>query len=107
MIKIKSDKIILGDSLFNGYIYIENGLIKDVLTVDLPCETEYDYTGKYVSPGFIDIHTHGGGCNPFISGSPKTVVDACNFHLKYGTTSILPTISTDDFSVMRKAVEDI
>ena len=107
MIKIKSDKIIVGESLFNGYIYVENGKIVDVTSIDFPCDTVYDYVGKYVSPGFIDVHTHGGGGYPFISGSPETVIRACNFHVEHGTTSIVPTISTDDYSVMKKAVEDI
>ncbi|MBQ3235168.1 MAG: N-acetylglucosamine-6-phosphate deacetylase [Clostridia bacterium] len=107
MIKIKSDKIIVGKELFDGYVYIENGLIKWVTNEDIPCETTYDYTGKYVSPGFIDIHTHGGGGYPFISGSVESVINACDFHVKHGTTSIVPTISTDDFSVMVSAVKDI
>lgn len=107
MIKIKSDKIIVGESLFNGYLYFENGVIKDVTEQDLPADTFYDYTGKFVSPGFIEIHTHGGGGNPFIAGDAEKVVNACNFHLKYGVTSIVPTVSTDNFSVMISAVEDI
>lgn len=107
MIKIKSDKIIVGEALFNGYLYIENGIIKSVTDKDLPADIFYDYTGSYVSPGFIELHTHGGGGYPFISGNAETVVNACNFHLKHGVTSILPTVSTDNFSVMVSAVEDI
>ena len=31
MIKIKSDKIIVGESLFDGYVYAENGKIVETL----------------------------------------------------------------------------
>ena len=45
--KIKSDKIIIGESIFNGYIYIENDKIVEVSKVDKPSQEFYDYTGKY------------------------------------------------------------
>ena len=27
---------------------------------EIPADMEYDAAGCYVTPGFIDIHTHGG-----------------------------------------------
>lgn len=106
MIRIKSDKIVLPDRLFSGYVYFENGKIIDVTTNELPFSEEFDYTGYYVSPGFIDIHTHGGGGNRF-EGSVQEVVDACNFHLSHGTTSICPTISADSIDIMKGALERV
>jgi len=42
-----------------GDIYIENGKIKDIgRKLDIDCEHEIDATGKFVFPGFIDMHTH-------------------------------------------------
>jgi len=107
MIKIKSDKIIVDNKLFDGYVYVENGIIKDVSTKDLSANEFYDYTGSYVSPGFIDIHTHGGGGYPFASSDAESVLNACDFHLKYGTTSILPTISTGEINEIVKSLENI
>ena len=67
----------------------------------------YDYTGKYISPGFIEIHTHGAGGYAFINTNPENVIKACEYHLDHGTTSILPTVTSGPFKNMRKAVEDI
>ncbi len=106
MLRIKSDKIVLLNSLFSGYIYFENGKIANVTNEELPFSYEYDFTGLFVSPGFIDIHTHGGGGYRF-EGSVEEVVNACNFHLKHGTTSICPTISADDISIMSGALERV
>ena len=92
MKRIKSDKIILEDRILDGYIYFKNSKIMDVTSADYPVSEEYDMTGLYVSPGFIDMHTHGGGGNPF-EGSVDDIVNGCNFHLEHGTTSICPTIS--------------
>ena len=99
MKRIKSDKIILQDRLFDGYVYFENGTITDVTDKPYPVQEEYDATGYYVSPGFIDIHTHGGGGWRF-EGSTDEIVNACNFHLVHGTTSICPTISAAPFEAM-------
>ncbi len=103
MIRIKSDKIVLTDSLYSGYLYIEDGKI-----VELSCEEKsankcFDYTGNYVAPGFIDIHTHGGNGYEF-AGSAEDIVKAANFHFEHGTTSICPTISAAAFDVMKSAV---
>ena len=107
MIKIKSDKIILGESLFDGYLYIEDGKIRAVAPQDIPCEESYDYTGLYVSPGFIDLHTHGAGGHAFMNSTPEDVIAGCNYHLRHGTTAILPTISAGSIATMQEAVANI
>ncbi len=92
MLRIKSDKIIVDGALFNGYIYAEGEKIVDVTTEYRPAEESYDFTGKYVSPGFIDTHTHGArGCGFYLT-SPEEIALACNYHLSHGMTTILPTI---------------
>ena len=107
MLKIKSDKIILGDKIIDGYVYVEDGKILSVSENELETEESYDFSGKYVAPGFIDIHTHGAGGFAFMNSTAQDVIDGCNFHLKHGTTTILPTISTGAFSDMREAVARI
>lgn len=104
--RIKSDRIISGKELISGYVYINDATITEVSQQELPFDKEVDLTGYYVSPGFIDMHTHGGAGHDFIDGE-DAVVQGCNFHLKHGTTSILPTISAAPFAKMRHAVEGI
>lgn len=106
MKRIRSDKIILGDRLFDGYIYFDDNKITDVSEEEYPVSEEYDMTGYYVSAGFIDIHTHGGGGYRF-EGSVDEIVNACNFHLNHGTTSISPTISAAEFDSMARSVENV
>ncbi|MBO5221103.1 MAG: N-acetylglucosamine-6-phosphate deacetylase [Clostridia bacterium] len=106
MKRIKSNKIILADQLFDGYIYFNENKITHVTTEEFPVDREYDLTDLYVSPGFIDIHTHGGGGNPF-EGSVDQIIEGCNFHLKHGTTSICPTISAAPIDSMARSVEQI
>ena len=106
MKRIKSDKIILSDKIFDGYIYFEDGKITDVSAEAKPADEEFDFTGYFVSPGFIDIHTHGGGGNRF-ECSLDEIVEGCNFHLSHGTTSICPTISAAPFEAMSRAALNV
>lgn len=50
-----------------------------------------DATGKYVMPGFIDIHVHGGAGHDFMDGTQESFLNVAELHARYGTTSMLPT----------------
>ena len=105
--KIISDRIILSDRIFNGFIYIKDGKITSITDKDEKADETFDFTSKYVSPGFIETHTHGGKGYSFLTGSVKDMVYACNFHLAHGATTIAPTVSAAPFSQMRDATEKI
>ena len=107
MIKIKSDKIIIGESLYDGYLYVEKGKITEITKEDKPSDESYDYTGKYVSAGFIDMHTHGAGGYAFMNSTVEDVIAGCDYHFAHGTTSIVPTISAGEFETMKNAVINI
>ena len=53
-----------------------------------------DAEGGYISPGFIDIHVHGGAGADFMDGTVEAVQTACQAHSKHGTTTIFPTTTT-------------
>ena len=78
MKRIKSDKIVTKNSLFDGYVYFEDGKIAAVTADTLSFEEEYDMTGKYVAPGFIDLHTHGGGGGHEFRGNEEDIRIAQN-----------------------------
>lgn len=53
-----------------------------------------DAAGRYVSPGFIDIHVHGGGGYDFMDGTVEAFLGAARAHAIHGTTSMMPTTLT-------------
>lgn len=53
-----------------------------------------DAAGGYVSPGFIDVHVHGGAGADFMDGTAEAVRTACRAHARHGTTTIFPTTTT-------------
>ncbi len=90
--------LVLPDKLIkNGYLIYEDGKITDWGTnldlADFDGEG-FDAKGKYLAPGFIDIHCHGGGDADFMDGTLDAYIVAATLHAKYGTTAIMPTLTT-------------
>lgn len=55
---------------------------------------EIDAKGQYISPGFMDIHLHGGGGSDFMDGTAEAFLIIAETHAKYGTTAMYPTTLT-------------
>lgn len=53
-----------------------------------------DLRGAYLSPGFVDLHVHGGDGADFMDGDEQAVRTAAAAHLRGGTTTIFPTSTT-------------
>ncbi len=53
-----------------------------------------DAKGGWISPGFVDIHVHGGGGSDFMDGDLEAVQQSCRAHARHGTTTLFPTTST-------------
>ena len=50
--------------------------------------------GRYVAPGYIDLHVHGGDGADYMDGTPEAVRIANRAHARHGTTTIFPTTTT-------------
>ncbi len=87
--------VILEDRIEQTDILIEDGKIKKIGKIKEDCPV-IDAGGLYVSPGFIDIHTHGGNGYDYMAGTLEAFVAATTLHMQHGTTSIVPTTVASD-----------
>ena len=80
----------------NGTVLISGKTIVAVSQgdIDVPDATVLDAEGAYVSPGFIDIHVHGGGGHDFMDGTEDAFLQIAQTHARYGTTALVPTTLT-------------
>jgi N-acetylglucosamine-6-phosphate deacetylase len=98
-IKIHNGKIITPSGIINnGTILVTGDTITAVLEgdTDFTNATEIDANGNYISPGFIDIHVHGGGGYDFMDGSEEAFLKIAETHARHGTTAMLPTTLTSE-----------
>ncbi|MBD1425559.1 N-acetylglucosamine-6-phosphate deacetylase [Sphingobacterium arenae] len=94
-------KIILQQTIIDGGVLVENGKIKSVIPAyellyldKYDGYTQIDVNQQYLSPGFIDIHIHGGGGYDFMDGTEKAFIQIAKTHARFGTTSLVPTTLT-------------
>lgn len=116
---IKNAKVITPDGVRRDLSVITDDdmivSLTDRDTVYSDDEIVIDAGGRFLSPGFIDIHCHGGGGADFMDGTPEAFRTACSEHLKHGTTTIVPTsvsasadavkAFTDSFKVVKNDPE--
>ncbi len=101
MLTITNAKIITPARIIeNGTIQVEKGKIT-AITEQFAAQHEVigewlDAQGRYLSPGFIDIHVHGGGGADFMDNTVDAFLKIAETHLKYGTTAMLPTTFTSE-----------
>lgn len=50
-----------------------------------------DLQGRYLAPGFIDLHVHGGDGADFMDLTPEAFRQVCGCHVRHGTTALTPT----------------
>ena len=64
-----------------------------------------DAQGRYLAPGFIDGHVHGGGGFDFMDGSEEAIRGIAAYHARHGVTALLATTLAGDREETRRVVE--
>ncbi len=109
MIFYKNAQVIFPDKIRDKVVAVNDGKIVDICDNFTPAENDkvIDCQGAYLSPGFVDIHVHGGGKKSAMSENPDDIVKMAQAHLKYGTTSIVPTTLAAPISQLEKVTLSI
>ena len=96
---IKNGILVLPDRLVSGGIKLTNGVISEIGEPDGSDEV-IDAGGNYISPGLIDIHTHGRAGGDFISADNDMLVKISKDYLRTGGITLLPTHAFAPLEVM-------
>ena len=93
--------------LKDGSVLISDGKILEVTNSDLAVigAKVIDAKCMYIVPGYVSMHSHGGGGHDFTEATPEAFQAATEAHLKHGATTIFPTLSSSSFDTIRQAVE--
>lgn len=108
MYLIKNAQVITPTGLMTSDVLVEGNKILQI-GVNLSNTNAYvlDLHGLYLSPGFIDIHVHGGGGHTLMSGQAEDVLAMCDAHGKQGTTSIVPTTLAAPIPKLLNAIDAV
>jgi len=108
---------------FNGTVITDSGVIPDGMVTAREGRIEYvgprrderapseaawiDAQGLYISPGFVDIHIHGGGGSDFMDATDGDVETVFRYHVAHGTTALCPTTASAPLEEILAALDAI
>jgi N-acetylglucosamine-6-phosphate deacetylase len=93
-LKIYNGNILTPNRIIKGgCMIIGDGKILEVSdqNIEIAGAVELNAQGKYIAPGFIDMHVHGGGGHDFMDNTVDAFLEIAKTHAKYGTTALMPT----------------
>ena len=111
MTALVNGRVLLDGVFVAGKTVLVNGerISAVVDCTDVPAGARrYDLHGLRLVPGFIDMQVNGGG-GALFNDSPtaETIQVIGRAHRAFGTTGFLPTLISDDLSVIRSGIEAV
>ena len=91
-----SGRIVRPGAVIPGHVEIDGPTIIDVVADNRAGD-------DIIVPGFVDLHCHGGGGYTFTTGDVAQARGAAAFHLGHGTTTMLASLVSSPFELMRDA----
>jgi N-acetylglucosamine-6-phosphate deacetylase len=103
---IYNARLILEDRILpEGWVSFEGGLINQIgQGSPVSFDQGLDAQNRYLAPGFIDLHVHGGKGFDFLSASSEGFVEAASHHLTGGTTALCPTAATATYDQFESVI---
>ena len=89
---IGNAKVYIDGQFREASVTIAEGKIAAIGAPHIPCDV--DAGGKYLVPGFVDIHTHGAVNGDFSDAKPEDLPKMSRYYAKNGVTSFLATTMT-------------
>jgi N-acetylglucosamine-6-phosphate deacetylase len=95
-VTVISGRVVRPGAVVPGSVEVDGPTILDV--------TEHGGAGDdIIVPGFVDLHCHGGGGHTFTRGEASAARAAAAFHLRHGTTTMLASLVSSPYELMRDA----
>ncbi|MBZ0275324.1 MAG: N-acetylglucosamine-6-phosphate deacetylase [Anaerolineae bacterium] len=97
-------------TLENHTLIIEDGIIRRIepgALTPAPSDQVVDAAGRYVAPGLIDVHVHGGDGYDTMDATPEAIQGMARFFARHGVTSYYPTTMTDTGERIHRALENV
>ena len=86
-------------------LIVRDGRIEAVVPeAEAPEGEVVDAGGQWISPGFIDMHVHGGWGHDFLDGTVEAYLVPARQHALHGTTTMTPSLATASFADYERAV---
>ncbi|MEV5575786.1 N-acetylglucosamine-6-phosphate deacetylase [Spirillospora sp. NPDC052269] len=116
MLTLVNARLVLLDGVVHGWVRVQDGRIVGLGTGVPPAgesegssrgagrEVVEDLQGRFVVPGFVDMHVHGGAGASYQSGRLDEARRVAEYHLGCGTTTTVASLVTGSPEELADAV---
>ncbi len=105
-LRLRSQRIVTPDGTLAGEVVVAQGEIAEVGPISSVGDGELvDLGDRWLLPGYIDVHVHGGGGAQCNTSDPEEILAVARFHARHGTTSLLPTTVSAPLDELVTALE--
>jgi N-acetylglucosamine-6-phosphate deacetylase len=98
-VRLRSERIVCAEGTLAGEVIVEHGRISAVrpLATDVGSSASRDgelveLGDRWLVPGYIDVHVHGGGGAQCNTSDAAEVAEVARFHACHGTTGLVATV---------------
>lgn len=107
-IKIRGTLIYKDGMESDGVVEIENGVIAGAHPYSKSDgRVDYDFSGQYIGPGFVDVHIHGANGADFVCGDGSAFKRILAYCAAHGTTSVLAALPASPANAIDAALAAI
>ena len=82
-------------SLGAGWVEVVGDRVVDLGSGPSPRPVDLDLPGATVTPGFVDMHVHGGGGGAFPEATASAVASTVTLHRRHGTTAMMASLVSE------------
>ena len=104
---VTGGQVVRPDGVRRATLVVEDGRILDAdYRGEVPAGAQVlDARDRYVLPGLVEIHAHGGGGCDFMDATREAFETVVCTHMRHGATTILPTTVACEAEEMRELFE--
>lgn len=109
--RLRSRRIVCPGGTFDGEVVVQGGAISWVgPAADAPSVSDdpvLDLGNRWVVPGYIDPHVHGGGGAQCNTSDAEEIEAVARFHARHGTTGLVATTLAAPMQELESALDAI
>ena len=107
MTMLADARMVTPDGIVDGWVDVDDRRIAALGRGDPPRPADRDLGRRWVVPGFVDIHVHGGARAAYMSGDQDQAVLVADLHRRHGTTTTMASLVTGGEAALTRIVTSV
>ncbi len=104
MAVLANGRLVTPEGIVDGWLETADQTITAIGPGQPTKPADHNLAGRWVVPGFVDIHVHGGAGADFTTGGQTAARQIIDLHRRHGTTTTLASLVTADVDTLVAAL---